>query len=547
MAMPLVQRSPRTEADQRTALDLLFRDSLSPSAAGLSALYAIFAISHALILPKAIALPMSLVAGGTAIMLLMIRLRLRRSPLAAKWAHPLGATIAGLVLVNSLLHIALTDQPMQTTNVLLLLIGAGFLFLSTMWLGLVLFAAFIGWGAIVWFATPSPEWLHFGFAMLTTSVLALLIHTARVRALTRLESLHSQEQVRQQELESALASMEEAHRAAEASKRDLMQSEASLRLLTSQMPAVLWTVDTELRFTSSMGLGLNALQLTANQIIGVTLFEYFQADSMEFLPIAAHQRALQGVSVAFEFEWNGHLFDSKVEPLRDADGKLIGAIGIALDITDRKHTEEQIKVSLQEKERLLKEIHNRVKNNLQVISSLLNLQAGYIEDEPARLKFKESQDRLKALALIHEKLYQSADLTSIDFAGYIRNLAVHLFRSHKVDAHAVALQINTDPINIDIDRAIPCGLILNELLTNALKYAFPNGKTGAIRIHCHEDAHRQLVLTVGDNGIGLPRDLDFRQTDSLGFQLINTLIDQIHGTIALDRMGGTTFNISFRH
>jgi two-component sensor histidine kinase len=202
---------------------------------------------------------------------------------------------------------------------------------------------------------------------------------------------------------------------------------------------------------------------------------------------------------------------------------------------------------LQEKERLLKEIHNRVKNNLQVISSLLNLQAGYIEDEPARLKFKESQDRLKALALIHEKLYQSADLTSIDFAGYIRNLAVHLFRSHKVDAHAVALQINTDPINIDIDRAIPCGLILNELLTNALKYAFPNGKTGAIRIHCHEDAHRQLVLTVGDNGIGLPRDLDFRQTDSLGFQLINTLIDQIHGTIALDRMGGTTFNISFRH
>jgi PAS domain S-box-containing protein len=412
---------------------------------------------------------------------------------------------------------------------------------------MIVAATFVGWGAVVWSATPSPEWTHFGFALFTTATLATLIHLARRRALTRLEKLRFQDQLRQRELETALAAAEEARRAAETSRRDLMQSEASLRMLTSQMPAVLWTTDAHLRFTSSLGLGLTSLNLQANQVAGLTLFEYFQTDAPEFLPIAAHYRALKGESVTYEFEWNGHLFDSKVEPWYDNEGKLLGAIGIALDITDRKHAEEQIRVSLQEKEKLLKEIHNRVKNNLQVISSLLNLQAGYINDEPARLKFKESQDRLKALALIHEKLYQSTDLTSIDFAGYIRNLAVHLFRSHKINAHAIALQINVDPINIDIDRAIPCGLILNELVTNALKYAFPNGRAGELRIDCHEEAHRQLVLIVGDNGIGLPPELDFRQTESLGFQLISTLADQLHGAITLDREGGTTFRISFRY
>jgi two-component sensor histidine kinase len=178
---------------------------------------------------------------------------------------------------------------------------------------------------------------------------------------------------------------------------------------------------------------------------------------------------------------------------------------------------------------------HRVTNNLQVISSLLNLQAGYITDEPARRVFMESQNRLKALALIHDKLYQSEDLTSIDFSGYIRNLVVHLFRAYKVNAHVITLQLNLDPIILDIDRAVPCGLIINELVSNSLKYAFPNGKIGEVRIDLHGDNERRLMLTVGDNGIGFPSEMDFRRTASLGMQLVNTLTDQIEGTITLLR------------
>jgi len=536
-----------TSANSRAAFNLVVRDSLLPVSAGLSALFAVFAISHALILPDTIAMPMSLVAGGTAIILFMIRLYLGRSPLPERWAHPLGAGIGSLVLVNSLLHLYLTAEPMQTTNLVLLVIGTGFLFLSLRWLGVILIVTFFGWLGVALTAQLSPEWMHFGFALFTASVLAVLIHLARVRSLKRIEALHFKDERRQSEFETALASTEEARRAAETSRRVLMQSEASLRMLTTQMPAVLWTTDAELRFTSSLGMGLNALDLRANQVVGMTLFEYFQTTSPEVLPIAAHYRALKGESVAYETQWQERLFDSKVEPLHDADGQVIGVIGIALDITERRRAEEQVKISLKEKELLLKEIHNRVKNNLQVISSLLNLQAGYIKDDPARAKFMESQDRLKALALIHEKLYQSADLTSIDFGGYIRNLVVHLFRSHKVNAHAVALQLDVDPINIDIDRAMPCGLIINELVTNSLKCAFPNGGTGEIRIGFHEEAQRKLALTVSDNGIGLPKDFDFRQTESLGFQLINTLTEQLQGKITLDREGGTTFKIAFRY
>jgi PAS domain S-box-containing protein len=538
-----------SQVEWRQTVNTFVGDSLLPVSTGLGALFVIFAISHALLLPDAIALPMSLLAAGTALIFFITRILLGRARWSreAAWAHPLGAMMAGLVLVNSLLHLYLTAEPIQTTNLVLLVIGVGFLFLSLSWLGLILIVSFGGWAVIAWMAPPSPGWPHFGFALLSASFLAVLINLARSRTLKRLEGFRRRAERRQLELEEALASTDEARRIAEASKRDLMQSEASLRLLTSRMPAVLWTTDTKLRFTSTLGMGLAELELAANQVTGMTLFDYFQTHARDFLPIAAHERALKGESVIYQSEWKGRLFDCKVEPLHDAEERLIGVIGIALDITESKRAEEQIKFSLKEKELLLKEIHNRVKNNLQVISSLLNLQAGYIQDEQARARFKESRDRLKAIALIHEKLYQSEDLTAIDFGGYIRNLAVHLFRSHQVDARAINLHLDVEPLYLDIDRATSCGLIINELVSNAIKYAFPNGKPGEIHIGFHEEAKKQIVLTVGDNGAGLAKDLDFRQAQSLGFQLINTLTEQLDGTITLDREGGTRFTLAFRH
>lgn len=540
--------SPISAADLRAALNLVVRDSLLPISAGLSALYAIFAVSHFIILPANLAIPMSLMATATAVGLFFLRLAIGWKPglVSAQWAHPLGALIAGLVLVNSLLHIYLTAEPEQTTNLLLLIVGSGFLFLSAGWLALIIALTIIGWAGIALLNGYSPAWQHFGFALFTATVLALLVHTVRVRTMRRLERLRLQDEISKTDLKMALASTEEARRRAESSRLDLAQSETRLRLLTNQMPAVLWTTDTELRFTSAVGMGLSSLELQPNQVVGMTLQEYFQSTKPEFLPIAAHLRALRGESVAYEIHWQARTFNCQVEPLRDAAGSLIGTIGIALDITERKHAEEQVEASLREKEALIKEMSHRVTNNLQVITSLLNLQAGYIADEPARRVFMESQNRLKALALIHEKLYQSEDLTSIDFSGYLRNLVVHLFHAYKINAHAVALQINVDSIILDIDRAIPCGLIVNELVSNALKYAFPNGKAGEIRIDLHEDEEKRLTLMISDNGVGFPAEMDFRQTASLGMQLVNTLTDQIGGTIALTRNNGTVFKLMFR-
>ena len=215
----------------------------------------------------------------------------------------------------------------------------------------------------------------------------------------------------------------------------------------------------------------------------------------------------------------------------------------ARDIAARKLAEAHLKSSLKEKEVLLKEIHHRVKNNLQIISSLLNLQSGYIQDPQAGELFKESRNRVKSMALIHERLYQSKDLARIDFAEYVRNLTTHLFRSYGVTARAVSLQIAVDNILLDIDTAIPCGLIINELVTNSLKYAFPPGLEGEIRIGLHRESNGQLALNVSDNGTGLSPDFDFQKTESLGLQLVNTLTDQLQGQIEIERQGGTTFKI----
>lgn len=215
------------------------------------------------------------------------------------------------------------------------------------------------------------------------------------------------------------------------------------------------------------------------------------------------------------------------------------------EIAERKRGAEQIIASLNEKELLLKEIHHRVKNNLQVISSLLNLQLRYAKSEQALEPLKESQNRIKTMALIHEKLYKSEDLASIDFAGYIQDLASYLFGSYNTSG-GVKLKTNVDRVRLGVDVAIPCGLVINELVSNSLKHAFPAGKEGSeICVDLCRTADGKLLLTVSDNGIGLPKDLDLRNTESLGLQLVTTLVEQLEGTIELDRSAGTAFRITF--
>ncbi len=215
------------------------------------------------------------------------------------------------------------------------------------------------------------------------------------------------------------------------------------------------------------------------------------------------------------------------------------------EITERKKAEEQINTSLQEKLVLLREIHHRVKNNLQVISSLLNLQSGYIEDKKSLEIFRESQTRVRSMALIHEKLYQSKDLNKIEFSEYVKSLTRDLFTSYSVDQERVKLLYDIDGIYFEIDTAILCGLIINELVSNSLKHAFPGSKSGHIYINLKEKGKNMYELSLKDDGIGFPEEIDFRNTDSLGLQLVTTLTDQLGGEIQLNKNGFTEFMIAF--
>jgi PAS domain S-box-containing protein len=215
------------------------------------------------------------------------------------------------------------------------------------------------------------------------------------------------------------------------------------------------------------------------------------------------------------------------------------------DISERKQAEEKIRTSLQEKELLLKEIHHRVKNNLQVVSNLLDLQSDYVTDNKTRRFFQESQDRISAMALIHEKLYQTRDYMCIDFADYLDKLTQHLLRCYEKEAGLVSLVVEADTVAIGIDEAIPCGLIVNELLSNALKHAFPGGRKGEVTVRCISREDGRISLTVSDDGVGLPPGLDIRNTESLGLHLVTMLVRQLRGLIEVENNGGASFGITF--
>ncbi|MCG2736692.1 MAG: PAS domain S-box protein [Candidatus Methanoperedenaceae archaeon] len=231
----------------------------------------------------------------------------------------------------------------------------------------------------------------------------------------------------------------------------------------------------------------------------------------------------------------------------DVEGNIIGIVFVAKDITERKRAEDQIKTSLEEKETLLKEIHHRVKNNMQIVSSLLDHQVQYIKDKKVIGIFTESQNRILSMSLVHEKLYQSKDLARIDFHNYINDLAANLFQSYSANSGKITLNISIENIQMDIDLAIPCGLIANELVTNSLKYAFPEGTEGEIKIAFRKKEQNMFEFVISDNGIGLQKDLDFRKTESLGLHLVTILAEnQLHGEIDLIRGKGTEFQIKFR-
>ncbi len=454
----------------------------------------------------------------------------------------------------------------------------------------------------------------------------------------------------------------------------LRESEQKFRIAVGQVPGTVWTTDTELIFTMSLGAGLPALGLKPDQVVGMDLFEFFNTDDPDYYSIVMHRRALQGESVIYNDEFEDKYYQTFLEPLRSSEGEVNGVIGISFDVTDTKQaekaliesekkyrslfdniqdgfalheivldennnpvdyifldindafervtglkkrdligekvtetlpgiekdpaewigtygkvaltgesisfenfseslqrwysvsayrpaegqfaalltditetkkSEEKIKTSLKEKEVLLSEIHHRVKNNLQIISSLLNLQSRHLRDEHDKDLFKDTQNRVFTMAMIHEKLYESNKLASVDFNEYINDLTDNLLHSYNVNATSVKSKIEVGDVHLSIDLAIPCAQIINELISNSFKHAFPEGGKGEVQIKFNRTKDGKYKLIISDNGIGFPEGVDFRKTESLGLKVVNSLTQQLHGNIELDGRNGTKFTLTF--
>ncbi|HEY6613568.1 MAG TPA: sensor histidine kinase, partial [Vicinamibacterales bacterium] len=231
-----------------------------------------------------------------------------------------------------------------------------------------------------------------------------------------------------------------------------------------------------------------------------------------------------------------------LSPIDTEEGVLVSAA--IRDISDRKRVETTLRASLNEKEVLLKEIHHRVKNNLQIVSSMLNLQMDQLSDTKAIELFKESQNRVRSIALFHEKLYQSRDLGRVEIAEYLKGLAHDSFATYGVNPDDIILAVHTEDIPLDVDAAISCGLIVNELVSNSLKHAFPDRRKGQVEVTLRSAA-TDVVLEVADNGVGVPATLDFRSPSTLGLKLVAIFTEQLGGTMDLTREGGTRFSLRF--
>jgi PAS domain S-box-containing protein len=244
---------------------------------------------------------------------------------------------------------------------------------------------------------------------------------------------------------------------------------------------------------------------------------------------------------------DGTLLDTEVSIrlLRDAKGVPIGTICVGKDITKRKKAEAALQDALREKELLLREVYHRVKNNLQVVLSLLNLQARRVKDKKTLDVLRESQNRIRSMALIHEKLHQSRDFTKINVADYVRALSQHFMEAYRTDMDRVVLDVEAADIRLDSEKAMLCGFIISELVSNALKHAFPEGKEGRIKVDLGRKGKTAVVLTVSDNGVGLPPGIEVKKSSTLGLQLVHALVQQLSGKIEVDHTAGTTFRITF--
>ncbi len=342
-----------------------------------------------------------------------------------------------------------------------------------------------------------------------------------------------------------------------ANEQKIVNQAAKLNSIIDSSHHYIWTIDRNQTLTSFnknyfqliesiyqtkpyLGLKLNRGILRANKDYNDTL-------------IAQYQKAFNGQSAHFELETQDvkhntvHL-EVFLNPIIGKESSEINEVsGIAHDITEKKISQQKIEQSLKEKEVLLKEVHHRVKNNMQVVSSILNLQSSYLNDPYALSVLKESQNRIKTMSYIHESLYQNKTFTSVNFSEYLNTLTNNIIQSYSINETKIKLVLDIEKISLSLDNAIPTGLIVNELLSNAIKHAFPGERTGTITVNLKQELN-VISLSITDNGIGFSDHIDFHNSPSLGLQLVNSLIEQISGTIKFSskKDSGTNVFITFK-
>lgn len=283
---------------------------------------------------------------------------------------------------------------------------------------------------------------------------------------------------------------------------------------------------------SLIGISHDDINRNADEVLG------------KFEELKSIYTARKSESEVFLGEPLNQWIQSQVTPIYDDENIFQGHLLIIQDINKRKKLEDELKKSLEEKDLMMKEIHHRVKNNFMIIQSLLQLQSRHIEGEDALNVFRESQNRIKSMAFIHQRLYQHDNLKKINFGDYPQTLASDIFKSYVSNPDQITLNIDTEDVTLDIDTAIPLGLILNELISNSLKYAFPDGRNGILTIKSNL-IDSKYSLIVSDDGVGFPEGLDYEKSESLGLKLIYSLSKQIDAEVKLDTTNGTRFKITF--
>lgn len=358
-------------------------------------------------------------------------------------------------------------------------------------------------------------------------------------------------------LSSAIRSM---FRAIKQREEKLHQSEEKYRDLVENANSIIIRWDTNHCYTffneyAEWFFGYSQDEVLGKSLVGITVPETSSAgEDLEAMleDIVAHpERYYSNENEVLKRDGTTGWMQWSNKPIYDDEGNLVEILSIGTDRTEYRKKEEQIAASLKEKETLLKEIHHRVKNNMQVISSLLNLQAGHVADPGDFELFRESQMRVQTMALIHEQLYQSKQLSNINFGEYIRDLVGFLSDSYNITEREITFSITTDTVHFSIEKAIPCALIINELVSNSIKHAFPdlstNGRPPQKRIISIELLHRngQYVLKIEDNGVGLPEELDMDAVESMGFQLVTTLAGQLEGNLTVQNSPSAGFELMF--